>query len=379
MREILKGYLKRLSKGEDLELVRRDFVKDFKEVDATEIIKAEEELMDEGTPVEEIQKLCDVHSALFHRSDLYDGKKELSDHLCKKKGHPLETFTRENVKLEQLIREAQKEIEQKKADSNILDQIREVAIHYAKKGDLLYPHLKVQYNVSGPSDVMWSTDDEIRDELTALSKVKIRDEGWLERYAAVLKRLDEMIYKESNILFPNCAVNFTEDEWKHIYLDAKDYNVCFGVMSSVWQEAEEAADDHTGKTDGDEIVMPGGHLTREQLTALLNTIPLEITFVDEQDKNCYFNDGPKVFKRPGMAIDREVYSCHPPKIEKMVRRIIDDFKNGRKDQVPIWMEKNGRTMQVTYMAVRDKLGNYLGTMELVQDMEFAKEMLKKNE
>ena len=114
----------------------------------------------------------------------------------------------------------------------------------------------------------------------------------------------------------------------------------------------------------DEIVMPGGHLTVAQLTAMLNTIPLEITFVDEDNINRFFNEGPKDFKRPGMAIDRE---------EQQVRHIIGEFRKGTLDKVPIWMEKNGKTMLVTYMAVRDAAGTYLGTMELVQDMGFAKE------
>ena len=83
-----------------------------------------------------------------------------------------------------------------------------------------------------------------------------------------------------------------------------------------------------------------------------------------------------MFKRPGMAIGREVFSCHPPKIEQRVRRIIEEFRNGTLDQVPVWMNKNGRTMLVTYMAVRDRDNNYLGTLELVQDMEFAKEYFR---
>ena len=125
--------------------------------------------------------------------------------------------------------------------------------------------------------------------------------------------------------------------------------------------------------------MPGGHLTIEQLTAMLDTLPIEITFVDADNINRYFNDGPqaKVFKRPQMAIDREVFSCHPPKIEPMVRAIIDDFRSGRRDQVPVWMEKQGRAMLVLYMAVRNKQGQYLGTVEMVQDMEFAREHFMK--
>lgn len=118
--------------------------------------------------------------------------------------------------------------------------------------------------------------------------------------------------------------------------------------------------------------MPGGHLTLAQLTAMLNTLPLEITFVDADNINRYFNEGPKVFKRPSMAIDREVFTCHPPKIEPMVRSIIEDLRSGRRDQVPMWLEKNGHATLVNYMAVRDSDGNYVGTVEVVQDMEFAK-------
>lgn len=117
-------------------------------------------------------------------------------------------------------------------------------------------------------------------------------------------------------------------------------------------------------------------MTVEQLAAMLNTIPLEITFVDIENINRYFNEGPKVFKRPEMAIGREVFSCHPPKVEKQVRRIIEEFKSGNMDKVPVWMEKNGRTMLVTYMAVRNEKKDYLGTVELVQDMEFVKEHFK---
>ena len=118
-------------------------------------------------------------------------------------------------------------------------------------------------------------------------------------------------------------------------------------------------------------------MTTDQLRALLNTIPAEITFVDDQNINRFFNEGPKAFKRPSMAIDREVWTCHPPKVEPMVRAIIDDFRTGKRDEVPVWMEKNGRTVLVRYIAVRDTEGNYVGTLEYVQDMEFAKEHFAK--
>lgn len=399
--EQLKGYLRRLGDGEDLEAVRADFVREFGEVEASEIMKAEQELLKDGTPLAEVQKLCDVHSALFHGATteerIANAEKAVEESVMRQKvqeelakrdsfpkkdysdknaraaaleavqGHPLYTLTMENNALSSLLEQYKDS-----HDDAIIPAIRELSIHYAKKGDLLYPLLKVRYGVSGPSDVMWTVDDEIRDELGALTKEDNHGEDWQARVDAVLKRAEEMIYKEQNILFPICAVNFTDEEWYGIYQDAKDYLDCLGVSKETWEEAESAKGSELIFAAG-EIVMPGGHVTVEQLTALLNTIPLEITFVDAENINRFFNEGPKVFKRPGMAIDREVFSCHPPKIEPMVRQIIDDFRNNRRDEVPVWMEKNGRTMLVKYMAVRDAAGKYVGTVELVQDMEFAKE------
>lgn len=377
----LTEYLQRLGAGEELEEVRKDFIKEFSDVQASEIMEAEQELMKQGTPLEEVQRLCDVHAALFHgvtpeeemkkrqsfEQKEYGNKSQQAQELEQVEGHPLYTLTKENQALLKLLQQfAGSE------DENLLSIIGQFAVHYAKKGDLLYPHLKVKYGIAGPSDVMWTVDDEIRDEYSALMRESQRGDEWNKRLRAVLKRIEEMVHKEQNILFPICAVNFTKEEWMGIYRDAKDYIVCFGVEDIHWQEAEdqEIVRENSGK---DEIVLPGGHMTLEQLTALLNTVPLEITFIDVDNINRFFNEGPKVFKRPGMALDREVFSCHPPKIEPMVRAIIDDFRYGGKDRVPVWMEKGGRTMLVTYMAVRDKTGKYVGTAEFVQDMEFAKE------
>ena len=446
--EKLKSYLKRLGEGESLEAVRKDFAEEFQGVEASEIMKAEEAILAEGTPITEVQKLCDVHSALFHGTTDYSNKHEKSAALSQVKGHPLQTFTRENEALTKLI-DRMKEllhdtdettgskslpvdekqadtgnlpVDEKQADTGSLPQIaaqllkiREVAVHYAKKGDLLYPHLNARYGIAGPSAVMWTADDEIRDELGALCKALQKeretaeqnatgsfqssqwDAKWLERLQKVLLRAEEMIYKENHILFPNCAVNFTEEDWMGIYRDAKDYADCLGVHGEVWEEAEnwlrkekevkktvfkgakdsqasEGEEDRAGSNFSDGVIhMPGGHMTIRQLTALLNTIPLEISFIDAEDRNCYFNEGPKVFKRAQMALGRSVFTCHPPKVETMVRRIIGEFREGTLDRVPVWMDKGGRTMLVTYMAVRDESGEYMGTMELVQDMEFAKE------
>ena len=527
--EALRSLLDRLSEGEDLESVRADFVRDFKDVDPAEIMRAEQGLMESGMPLSKVQKLCDVHSALFHgdtreekianaeravqaslknhagkEEKNYINKSVEADALIQIPGHPLSTFTKENEALGQYLENTKARWEslveslsgkaggKNKAEkiegaegvqgaqgapdweallatfSEELAKLRSFTVHYAKKGDLLYPLLKVKYDISGPSQVMWTVDDEIRDTLGELnrelsekskgvralkntgedlddeeeeyirSKAEIAESilnsFFLKNYLAVRNRMEEMIYKEENILFPMCALQFQKEEWIQIYFDSKDYDACFSVENAIWKEAEEtgntpekwraaesagnsereksgkeASEEHSGDfhtaelsqgagkmledllrrveslegksgnrgespsaSDG-EIIMPGGHLKKNELIAMLNTLPVEITFVDKDNINRFFNEGPKVFKRPQMAIDREVFSCHPPKVEPMVRMIIGNFRDGKEDEVPIWMEKGGKPFLVRYMAVRDKEQNYVGTLEAVTDMTEVKE------
>ena len=252
--EQLKSYLKRIGEGESLDSVKADFVREFEKVEASEIMEAEQQLLKEGAPLSEVQRLCDIHSALFHgatteekianaekevaasierrkeeevkNQDDPTGKKARAAALANTKGHPLYTLTRENNALKDLITKYGEE-----KDDTIITSLRQLSIHYSKKGNLIYPLLDVTYAISGPSDVMWTVDIEIRDEIGALEGEKTHDEEWHKRMEAVLTRADEMIYKEQNILFPICAVNFTKEEWYGIYEDSKDYDTCFGTVS----------------------------------------------------------------------------------------------------------------------------------------------------
>ena len=389
--EQLKSFLKRLGTGEELGAVREDFVSQFAHVEASEIMKAEQGLMREGTPLAEVQQLCDLHSALFHGSTIHEQmdaehakveavleaqeKSQSVVTLVETVGHPLNRLTEENKALDALIEATKVKVASKTATVDDVNEVRQVSIHYAKKGDLLYPHLKVAYDISGPSLVMWTVDGDIRDGFGRLARAESIDDAWYEEFDGLLTRAQEMIYKEQNILFPICAENFSSEEWYQIYKDTEQYEEIFGVERVAWAEAESALAAKAAPTSGDSntIALIGGSLTLEQLDAMLNTMPMEITFVDHVDINRYFNDGEKVFKRPTTAIGRDVFSCHPPKVEPIVRGIIESFRNGERDNVAVWLEKVGRPFYVNYMAVRDQNNNYLGTLELVQDMQFAKE------
>ena len=389
--EQLKGFLKRLGTGEELGSVREDFASQFKHVEASEIMKAEQGLMREGTPLEEVQQLCDLHSALFHGSTIHEQmdaehakveavleaqeKSKSVVALVETAGHPLNRLTEENKALDELIEAIRPKVADKTATYDDVNIVRQLSVHYAKKGDLLYPKLKVDYAIGGPSMVMWTVDGDIRDQLGDLAKSSQSVDDWYRRFDELLTRAQEMIYKEQNILFPICAENFSKEDWYQIYKDTAQYEDIFGVTRIAWPEADAALATQTSKSSGDDnaIGLIGGMLTVDQLDAMLNTMPMEVTFVDHEDINRYFNDGEKVFKRPTTAIGRDVYSCHPPKVEPIVRGIIDSFRKGDRDNVAVWLEKQGRPFYVNYMAVRDQNNNYIGTLELVQDMQFAKE------
>ena len=389
--EQLKGFLKRLGTGEELGAVREDFASQFKHVEASEIMKAEQGLMREGTPLEEVQQLCDLHSALFHGSTIHEQmdaehakveavleaqeKSKSVVALVETVGHPLNQLTEENKALNDLIEELRPKVADKTATIDDVNRVRQLSVHYAKKGDLLYPKLKVDYAIGGPSMVMWTVDGDIRDQLGDLAKSSQSVDDWYRRFDELLTRAQEMIYKEQNILFPICAENFSKEDWYQIYKDTAQYEDIFGVTRIAWPEADAALAAQTTKPsdDNNAIGLIGGTLTVDQLDAMLNTMPMEITFVDHVDINRYFNDGEKVFKRPTTAIGRDVFSCHPPKVEPIVRGIIESFRNGERDNVAVWLEKVGRPFYVNYMAVRDQNNNYIGTLELVQDMQFAKD------
>ena len=314
-------------------------------------------------------------------SEIIYNKMEIAASLIEIEGHPLNTFTKINEAIKLQISSLKKEINNLSQLQIIesLENIRQLAIYYAEKGDILYPQLKVKYDIAGPADLMWESDDKIRDELAYLvRKDSLKRRNWYDRVISVVNEIENMTFKDERVLFPGCAVNFTEEEWIGIYHDMKEYPSIFNIQAGEWEKAESIQYQSYNLMEG-EVNFATGSMSVNELTFLLNTMPFEITFVDSNDLNKYFNEGEKVFKRPLMALNRPVYSCHPPVIEEKVRRIINEFKNGTLDSLPMWMEKNGHVWNVCYYAVRDKDGNYLGTMELCQDMNFAREYFEKKE
>ncbi|MBR0472253.1 MAG: DUF438 domain-containing protein [Methanosphaera sp.] len=383
--ELLKSYIKRVSDGEDLEIVQADFKINFKHVPAKLIAKAEQRMMADGARVEDIQKLCNIHSALFHEmtdeerikrmkeemaahNTVYMKDKKIdnkSDEISKKtiklkntSGHPLNILTIENEAIIMLL----KEIKEKLKDSDSIDVIKKdipllnsITQHYAKKDELLLPLLMEEYNYPGPARVMWGAEDDIRSQMHNVANV--------EDLLGVIMLVEEMVYKEENILFPLCAENFSENDWILISNDMHLYSPCIVDTLPLWDKNNDVYD---LDVDDDKIILPGGSLSLKQLRAMLNILPMEITIIDENDINQFFDETDnKVFLRPKTALNRDMHSCHPPRVMNMVDKLLKDFKEGKRDSMHVLSYVDGKQVLTNYYALKDNNGVYLGTMEAV--------------
>ncbi|MGN0942025.1 MAG: PAS domain-containing protein [Selenomonadaceae bacterium] len=328
-------------------------------------------------------------------------RNEAAARLIGEAGHPLSILSRENDAIDDVVSALTDAL----ADgapiakaAELLVRLSAITTHYTKKGDLIYPLLATQYGITGPSGAMWSEDDDIRAELRRLNRVAKKfidadkeendsdaeskraddESAWRDGVSRLIARIRGMMMREEKVLFPLCAASFSDEEWRAIYRDYAGSEPCLIGTYPEWSGAShDDADDERMAQDGDEVVLPSGRFTLHELRAMLNTLPMEITFIDVDDTNRYFNEGKKIFARPLMALGRDVYSCHPPKAEPMVRELIDDFKSGRRDTLSVWSERDGEPVLTRYMAVRDAHGDYVGTMECVERMGEAAEHFRK--
>lgn len=385
-KEALKNLIKRLHEGENPDDVKEDFKEFLKDVTPVDIAKIEEELINEGMSSEEVHGLCDVHLAVFRES--LEQEKVLAP-----PGHPINILMEEHKSLLDYSREVgiiAKDLEEKgdfdstademKHLDHIADHLRDSESHYVREENVLFPYLE-KHGVTQPPAMMWMEHDKIREIKKSFYAILDTREGvafdeFVTRLQAVGASLADMLsnhfYKENNILFPTALQVMNDSEWHDARRQFDELGYCCFTPEPTKMVAKEAEAPKV-EVEGT-IPFETGSLTKEQIEAILNTLPVEITFVDDENVVRYYNETEeRIFPRTKAVIGRNVQQCHPQKSIHLVNQILEDFRNGDQDVADFWTRCNGRMTYIRYFAVRSN-GDYLGCLEVTQDIEDIKKI-----
>ena len=379
--ETLKGIIQRLHAGQSPDEVRGSLKELVRQTDYSEIMAMEQELIAGGMPVEEITSMCDLHSEVTREVLVQLAPAPLPA------GHPVDTFRRENEALRDVVARLQAAMAKVialggDADPSAplldwrqaLNELQDIDKHYQRKEHLLFTALE-RHGIGGPSKVMWAKDDQIRALLKDLSVALRQQDACLPEWqllaattgAAVASAVKEMIYKEEQILLPMCLERFSAEEWSEIWASSPKYGWCLVAPLQGYLPAGTAAAQRTRGDSG--VLLETGTLSLQQLTAIFSTLPVDLTFVDADDRVAFFSEGPnRVFARSRAILGRMVQNCHPPRSVETVERILSDFKAGRQNVADFWIQFVGRFVHIRYFAVRGEGGAYLGTLEVTQDV-----------
>jgi hypothetical protein len=388
-KEHLKELILKLHEGESAEKVRAELMATLKHIPYGEVVEVEQELIQEGLPETEILKLCDLHGEVLEGNVDLSAAKEIPE------GHPVDVFKHENTEVRKVAEKASRlleTIEDVKDDEykkyiltlqSCFNDLMDIDKHYQRKEYLVFPYLE-KNDITGPPKVMWGKHDEIREQLKAciellntpeLQKQDLSDALELIFFPA-LKALVDMVQKEEEILFPMSMDVLTTDDWWNIHKQTLEFGFALYDPQVEWKpEGLSEENDETSLSSDGRLQLPSGSFTVKEIMAILNTIPADMTFVDKNDKVKYFTQGKeRIFARSRSIINRDVRLCHPPGSVHIIEKILDDFKSGKASHAPFWIQMKGKFILIEYFALKDENGEYLGTLEVSQDLTNNREL-----
>jgi hypothetical protein len=390
----LKEIIRQLHSGVPPEKVKEKFKQVLKDVSSAEIAKIEEELVKEGLPREELQRLCDVHLEVF-REQLEKEKTEMEI----APENPVNILMEEHKILLRFLEEMDTIIKtvQRAKDAKIVNevipQLRHIAEdfldtekHYSREENVLFPILE-KHGVTEPPAIMWTEHTKLREQKKRFHKLtadydRMSFEDFKEQLCEVASSLYEIlsshIFKENNILFPTALQVVTEQEWKDARREFDEIGYCCFTPQELIarQEGEKVEKGRTAtNAPPGTLEFDTGSLSKEEIEAILDTLPVDISFVDRNDAVKYFNKAEeRIFVRSKSVIGRKVQTCHPQKSINVVNKIVEAFKKGEKEMAEFWIQMDNRLVHIRYFAVKDKNGKYLGTMEVTQDLTDLKKI-----
>lgn len=376
--ERLKEIVQDLHEGSNIKAVRKRFAELIRNVSPEEIAQMEQALIAEGVPVEQVQKVCDVHVQVFEQAL---GRQRKSRVLS---GHPVHTYLEENKavrkvlkKIRPLLRQVSRGARTEEFEKE-LEQLKRIEIHYQRKENQLFPYLE-RVDFTGPSKVMWGKHDEIRAQLREL-ETAYREQDWARSTSVgrgLLRAIRRMIFMEEKILFPISLKKLSDKQWAEIRRGEAEIGYAWGQPGNLWDPSVVIASSEARATgQGDvaaqspaEMPLDVGKLNLEQVNLMLKNLPLDVTYVDEKDRVRYYSQGrERIFPRSPAVIGRAVQNCHPPASVHVVEKILDSFKKKEKDQAEFWLTLKDRFIHIRYFAVYDREGEYRGVVEVSQDV-----------
>lgn len=385
---MLKEIVKQLHDGVPPQEVKEKFKQILKDTSSEDIAKIEQELVKEGMPREELQRLCDVHLAVF-------GEQLEKQELQTPPGHPISILMEEHKILTQRAERLgilAKMIEEACDVVYVGDVLTEVQgivkdfvdaeKHYLREENVLFPMLE-KHGITEPPAIMWMEHNQIRD-------IKKRLRSLVENWNAIsfydfktqlgevakplCSILSSHFFKENNILFPAALQVVTSEEWEEARKEFDEIGYCCFTPSHVTVALQTEKRKTQTPPEG-LLQFETGSLSKEEAEAILDTLPIDISFIDKDDRVKYFNKAEKrIFVRTKAVIGRTVQMCHPQESVHIVNRIIEAFRKGEKDSAEFWITLDNRLVHIRYFAVRDKDGRYLGTMEATQDLTDIKKI-----
>lgn len=367
-KEVILQYLKRIENGENIASIQQEFAKEFQSLDSKQIVQIEHELLEDGYPLEWIENL------VFFVHPLLDQENQVKRHNpvlleVEEVGSPLWIFLKENEYLQAHLDRLSSCIEQKQDTLyELLDGLYGIVPHYMKKDELLFPILK-DLGYPGPHDVMWGVEDDIRKRLSKVLKATTKQTVYdrLEDIFYILTRIQDMIDKEENILFPLCKTVISLQQWQAIHIDMPRLGFSFLKEVPTWEKAVSLS--HVLQGDVEHVELPTGRFSLEQLEACLKVLPVELTFIDEHNIVRYFSDVKEhIFKRPLLCLGRDVMDCHSPLIKPIVKKVIEDLRSGKRKDVTILRPIRGKKILVRYIGVFGRDQQYMGVLEAVEDL-----------
>jgi len=408
--ELVKSLLKKLHEGVKPEELSREFSEVLKQVSPFEVVLIEQQLIKEGFRVDDILKLCDLHVQLFREYLISRELKGVPE------GHPLDLLLRENeliLKWSELLGVyAGAALKTTGEDlvrilnqlAGVVENLRNLRLHYRKIQMLVFPYLEKRGIIAVPR-VLWGREDQVLQKVRELKKLveeaRVKSEIVSEVASKALelsREVSELVFRENKILFPAVWVLLTEGEWAAIgeiseemgYLVpvTKEWKpsarpvMPYEIVPEVTKEQVDAlppefrelalkkleADTYDVRV-GSDIELSTGFLSKKELEGILKSLPLELTYADMNDRVKFFTESKlsRGFVRTKTILGRRLLYCHPPRLEGMVRVNVERLKKGEEYR-EYWTKQGDRIIRVLVVAVRSESGEYLGTLEIVEDL-----------